>query len=247
MTTLAEAATIIDRDAVAAQRAAQREKNRERVARHRERKRLRDEIAALAEAERIRFAAESQERHDESVVSAALRKPIVTPTGYVVMGARLAVSGNRISRVDPLASESLSDRQRGAARKLQQDHREAESGAGARIADYGGDRGGGGDQPILGQDIGMIVYIQARTRLAAALAYAGAFSVILRRVVLDAVPLAVWAYQEGHTAEDALRWLGNALTRLALFYNPPVKVSLSTGRILTIAPARSEYDLSVQA
>lgn len=223
-----------------------------KTAARRERDRIRKQLAAeakaevkrlaiLAEVARLEQEAKRKEIADEGVVSAVLRKPIATPCGFVLLGARVSVEGGKIARIDPVAALKLTDRQRRAARQLQTDWREVGGGLNVRAVDYL--RSGGGGDPR-GVHLAMRRQIDTRARLDAALTFAGAFAVILARVVLDGIPPAVWAYQEGRLAEDAPRWVAAALDRLAAFYWPPREDGPSRERILTFGPSRNTYELA---
>lgn len=210
-----------------------RERTRDRQRRKRDRDRESRTLAATVEAERLEAQAE---RHAPSV----LRNPIISPAGFMVVGARVEVIAEKPARVDPVAQMKLSERQKRAARHLLADWREVGDGLNVAAVDYlrtGG--GGGGD----GHD-GMKAQIETRARLDGALTFLGAFAPGVARIVLDCIPLKVWAKQAGKTEADAVAWINAALTRLALFYWPPQQNGTSHERILTFGPPRASYGLS---
>lgn len=217
-------------------------RKREQKQRERERAREKTRLLIVAEMERIERDAARKEIIDETFVSRVLRHPVLTPGGYMLVGARIEVAAGRPARIDPVLALKLTERQRRAARQIQTDWREVGAGLNVGAVDYlrsgGGGDGSGGHGAMRRQ-------IDTRARLDAAMAFLGAFAPLVAKVVLDCIPPKVWAYQEGRPVEDAGRWVAAALDRLALFYWPPREDGVSRECILTIGPPRSAYDLSV--
>lgn len=247
--------------------AAQRETHRLREERRRNRVRETNRLLAIAEAERV----ERQERADEDVVSAVLRKPIMTSEPHVtgrhhyagvaeegallvftatgqtaparmIVGPRIEIIDGRPSRVDVLAGLKLTERRKSAGLLLRADWQEVGTGINASAVDYfrsgGGGSGLGGHATILSQ-------IKTRARLDGAMTAAGAFAPLLARVVLDGVPLAVWACQAGRTIQAARGWLEAALDRVAAYFWPDAPRG-AVQRIRTIGPARAEYGVTTE-
>lgn len=242
---IAEANTI-DREAEQRRKAVKREADRARIQRKRDQNREKARILAIAEAERMAREAARQEIEDEMRAPAVLRRAIVAPDGTMLRGPRVEVIAGRPAHVDPVISLKLSNRERRAAHQLQTDWREV--GAGLSIGSGGWLRvsGGSGDQPIIGKDGAMLAQIEARKRLDGALAHVGSFAPCLARVVLDCVPVAVWAVEANLTMVNATAWIGAGLELLSRFYWPPREDGASRERILTIGPSRDSYDMSVE-
>lgn len=218
-----------------------REKNRIRQERKRERDRERDRLLALAEAERQERDTARREISDEMVVSNALRRPLIGRDGTMLIGARMEVIEGRPSRVDVLAALKLSPRRKRAGHQLQADWREVGAGVNVAAVDYL--RAGGAGEGM-GGHAALVRQIATHDRLRAALTASGAFAGLLSRVVLAGVPLAVWAEEAGKTWALARRCIDVALDRVADSYYPESE-GRAGERILTIGPARAEYDMAV--
>lgn len=91
----------------------------------------------------------------------------------------------------------------------------------------------------------MLGQMKARARLEAALAFLGAFTPGIRRVVLDCVPIPVWADEAGKSPEDAVAWIRAALDRLSAFYDPPTVETVQRKGFLTFGPRRDAYEVEV--
>lgn len=211
--------------------------------------------AAVVEAARIEIELSRQDRLDERFAPAVLRHSIMA-NGRMIVGPRIEIVGDRPVRVsavgvdsDPLAkmardSKQITDRHIRAATILRADWNEVGSGLNVGAVDYLRSGGGSGtDQPILGRDGPMLAQIEARCRLDGAMTFLGAFAPAVARVVLDCIPLSVWAAEVAKQPGEAVTWIGCALDRLALFYSPPRPENNHAVGILTIGPPRSSYEV----
>lgn len=82
------------------------------------------------------------------------------------------------------------------------------------------------------------------------MAFLGAFAPAVARVVLDGIPIAVWASEPdpfgvARTTVDGIAWIALALARLSVFYNPPIEAS--GVRIRALGPAREDYSTEAEA
>lgn len=259
---LAAAATAPPRsEREAARRKRRRELGRVRKERHTARKREKARLAAIAEAERLEAETKENERRAEKLAPAVLREPIVAPAvkptswrpagrpEMTLLGPRVQIVDGRPVRAfcvadgdDPIIklareNKAFTQRHTEAARQLQLDWEDVGGGLGLGAVDYLRTGGGGGSGAI---NQAMLDQALVRVRLDGAMAYLGAFAPAVARIVLDCVPVRVWAEQAGKTPPDAAAWLAAALERLAGFYWP---ADTRTGRprILTIGPPRSTY------
>ena len=169
----------------------------------------------------------------------------------MLVGARVAIVDGRAVRAMPLWSVSdplgamdapgVRDHHILAGRQLQADWHDVGAGLGVPPSDLMRSGGSGGVGPR--GHAGMLHQIEVRARLEGALAHAGAFAPSLVRVCLDCIPVGIWAEQVGKAYADALAWIIAGLERLALFYSPEPKPSKL--RILTIGPARADYEMGL--
>lgn len=214
-----------------------RERARLKKRAQRERRLEAARLRAIAEAERLEREAEAVEDANEVLAPRILREPIEA-RGRMLRGPLVEIVEGRA--VHGAALPQFSSRQNRAARRLQLDWRDVGTGCGAPAVNYGASRGGGdglgGHQAMLGQ-------IKALARLEAALAFVGAFTPGIKRVVLDRIPIPEWASQTGRSPEDALAWLRAGLDRLSQFYFPPADVAPRKG-FLTFGPRRETYELN---
>lgn len=218
-----------------------REKSRLRKQRQRERTRERHRLAAIAEAEQLERDILKREVLDEYAAPAIMRCPILMADGHMLLGPRVQVIDGCPARVDPVAALKLTARQRRAGRQLAADWREV--GAGISMCAVDWMRGSHGEG--LGGHAAIRRQIDTRQRLEGVLAFLGAFAPLVARVVMDCIPLSVWAEQAGRTHDQAIGWLSAALDRAALFYWPQSPGRLPTERILTIGPPRSDYAVDI--
>lgn len=228
-------------DPAATRHQSKREKSRDKKRRQRDRRRERARVSAIAEAETLEREMARREILDEAQAPAIMRKPIIAADGTAILGARVEVIDGKPSRIDPVARLKLTERQRRAARQLLADWREVGGGLNVRAVDYLRSGNGGDGQ---GAHEAMRRQIDTRARLDGAMARLGAYTVLVARVVLDCIPLDVWARQKGKTPENAMGWLEAALDRVAAFYWPATPDSTHHDRILTIGPPKSAYDMS---
>ena len=225
-----------------------RTSSREAARLRKQRQRERQRAAAIAKA---KADAQLIEAHAERLTPAILRHPIATPDGRMLVGARVAIVDGRAVRAMPLWSVSdplgamdapgVRDHHILAGRQLQADWHDVGAGLGVPPSDFMRSGGSGGVGPR--GHAGMLHQIEVRARLEGALAHAGAFAPSLVRVCLDCIPVGIWAEQVGKAYADALAWIIAGLERLALFYSPEPKPSKP--RILTIGPARAEYEMGL--
>lgn len=227
--TIAEAATIIDRANKPPKRRRTSEQEREKKRRLVERKRAEQLAKAIEEANEIE--AESERR-------AFLLASIETPT-MVLRGPRIRIVEGRIERGPDLSF--VPRRSRAAVIQFQHDWQDAGAGLGSGSSNYTG-AGGGGDQPIIGRDHAMLAQITIRTRLEGAMRELGADFRDLIRVVIECVPIPVWAAE--HPAnpdpDEAVRMILAIFARLADFYSPRRDVAREP-RSLTLGPSRETY------
>lgn len=222
--------------------------SREAARLRKQRQRERQRAAAI---EKAKADAQLIEAHAERLTPAILRHPIATPDGRMLVGARVAIVDGRAVRAMPLWSVSdplgamdapgVRDHHILAGRQLQADWHDVGAGLGVPPSDLMRSGGSGGVGPR--GHAGMLHQIEVRARLEGALAYAGAFTPSLVRVCLDCIPVGIWADQVGKPYPDALAWIIAGLERLALFYSPEPKPSKP--RILTIGPARADYEMGL--
>lgn len=196
----------------------------------RDRKREAARIAAIAEAARI-------EAEAELLAPAVLRQPLHDGT-RMIRGPMIEIIAGRA--VHGAALPQFSSRQTRAAHRLQLDWRDVGAGCNVPAVDYGRSGGAGnglgGHQAMLGQ-------IRTAARLEAALTFLGAFTPGVRRVVLDRIPIPVWALEADKSPEAALAWIRAALDRLGEFYFPPAEPQPRKG-FLTFGPPRSDYEIN---
>lgn len=210
-----------------------REKKRMDKQLERERKREAARLRAIAEAKRI-------EDEAEALAPRVLREPVHI-AGQMICGPMVEIIAGRA--VHGAANPRFTMRQNQAAHRLRLDWREVGTGCGVAAVDYERARGSGdglgGHQAMLGQ-------LKARARLEAALAFLGAFTPGIRRVVLDCVPIPVWADEAGKSPEDAVAWIRAALDRLSRFYDPPaVETTVQRKGFLTFGPRQDAYEVEV--
>lgn len=247
-----------DREAARKQR--RRALGKARKQRHEERKREAARLAAIAEAERQEAETKRTERREEKLAPKVLREPIVAPAlnattwhpsgrpETMLVGPRVKIVDGRPVRAFGLSAEddpvvklarenkAITARHTDAARQLQLDWEDVGGGLGLGAVDYLRTGGGGGSGAI---NEAMLDQAKTRARLDGAMAYLGAFAPVVARVVLDCVPVYVWAAEAAKDMVQAVAWLVCALDRLAGFYAPQ---SASHGpRIRTLAPPRSSY------
>lgn len=241
-------------------RQAKREKERLRKQRKRKRRSEAALLAAVAEAERLEAEGRDREARAEKLAPAVLRKPIMAKARKatewhdgrpeaMLVGARVQIVDGRPVRSFGLSSEddpviklarenkAITPRHTDAARQLQLDWEDVGSGLGPCAVDYLRTAGGGGGGAI---NHAMLAQAAVRARLDGAMAYLGAFAPAVARIVLDCVPVYVWAEQTGKDMTQAIAWLVCALDRLAGFYNPEQRGARVIG-IRTVAPARASY------
>lgn len=246
-----------------ARRQQKREKERLRKRRKRERRARAAQAAAIAEAERLEAEAQDRDRREEKLAPGVLRAPIMAParaaTSWhdarpetMLVGARVQIVDGRPVRSFGLSSEddpvtklarenkSITTRHTDAARQLQLDWEDVGGGLGLGAVDYLRTGGGGGSGAI---NQAMLDQALVRMRLDGAMAHLGAFAPAVARIVLDCVPVYVWAEQTGKDMTQAIAWLVCALDRLAGFYSPEEQHART--RIRTLAPARSSYAVDI--
>jgi hypothetical protein len=220
-----------------------REKARDRKARQRERDRERRRIVAMAEAERLEAIA-------EDLAPAVMRHPVMMG-GRMLIGARVQIVAGRPVRAmaDPIEDRGpksliLTETQRTAARQLQLDWHDVGTGINVAAVDYL--RSGGGSGGGMGGHAALLAQCKARARLDGAMAHCGAFAPAVARVVLDCIPVSVWADEAGMTAMDGAAWISAALSRLAQFYAVTRDRKVKVG-ILAFGPARGSYETTLDA
>ena len=213
-----------------------RDRTRHRVQLYRQRRAAEKEIARIAEAERQRIKADEDERRAEELAPGVLRKPIIA-NGYMLVGPRIRVINGRAERGPDFAFAP--HRCRKAARQLQLDWQDVGSGLTSGAADYLRSGRGDGD----GVHIAMRAQIDARARLDGAMAWLGAFAPMIARVVLDCVPIPVWAVETDLMPEGAVAHVVAGLNRLADFYRPAIKPH-EIRVIPVLGPSREAYHVA---
>jgi hypothetical protein len=194
-----------------------REAARTRKRKQRERAR---EAARLAAEE----LAARREISDERLAPAVMRNPVMRPDGSMLVGARVSIVHGRAMHSDPISnlaknSPLFGDRHKFAARRLQQDVNDVGAGVNASAVDLMGAGGGRGDGT--GGHLAILDQIATRERLQSGLATLGGLVSGVVRVVIDCLPVTVWACEAGLETKDALQQVSAGLLRLANFYNPP--------------------------
>lgn len=223
----------------------QRDAARTRKQRQRDRQRERNRLAAEA-------LAAQQERLAEDLAPHVLRTPVMAGD-VMLLGPRVVIVNGRPMRSlphvggDPTAnltrnSPLFTERHQQSARQLQQDWSDVGVGCGVGAMDYL--RSGGGSGDGVGGHKAMLAQIAARQRLEGALTFLGAFSPGVCRVVLDCIPVNVWAGEIGWEVGVAIAWLAKALDRLGLFYFPVAEVAHV--RIRTLGPRRADYTTEME-
>lgn len=214
-----------------------REKKRMDKQLERDRKRENARLRAIAEAKRIEDEAEELA---PGILREALYAGDPEKGAPMIRGPMVEIIAGRA--VHGAANPRFTMRQNQAAHRLRLDWREVGTGCGVAAVDYERARGSGdglgGHQAMLGQ-------MKARARLEAALAFLGAFTPGIRRVVLDCVPIPVWADEAGKLPEDAVAWIRAALDRLSAFYDPPAVETVQRKGFLTFGPRRDAYEVEV--
>lgn len=226
-----------------------RELARQRQIRKRERDTERRAVRVEAEARRIEDEARRAAAIAEILAPAVMRTPLYSPTGAMLLGARVTIRDGKPVRSlpdqiahDPLATHiRLTDRQARAAHMLRLDWADVGTGIGVGAVDYLRSGGPGDGQ---GSNRAIVEQIATRARLDGAFAAAGAFSPILARVVLDCIPVSIWARETGHTPEDAMTWLRGGLNRLVSYYHPETPERPSERVFPSFGPARDSYEVA---
>jgi hypothetical protein len=191
-----------------------------RLRKRRQREKARDAARLTAEA-----LAAKREALDEHLAPAILRKPVLRRDGTILLGARVTVEHGRATRSDPISnlaknSPLFGDRHKFAARRLQQDAADVGAGINAAAIDLLG-AGGGGRGDGKGGHAAILEQIHTRERLQGGLSSLGPLVSGVVRVVIDCLPVGVWAREAGLEAKEALQQVSAGLLRLANFYNPP--------------------------
>ena len=219
-----------------------RDAARQRQRRKRDRDRQRQaEIEKALETQREIIA--------EHLAPAITRATIYDHAGRMLVGPRVAIVAGRAVRAyghtpnDTTVMMKLTERQRAAITTLRRDWEEVGAGLGVGATDWM--RAGGSGDGVGGRDA-MLAQIGTRARLEGALAHLGAMAPMVARVVLDCIPLAIWAAQEGVGAVDARTRFGGSASRLAAFYWPAKPEPGRRMDILVIGPAREAYSTEVE-
>ena len=173
----------------------------------------------------------------EAIAPRAQLRPVVTPDGVILRGARLeaentSAGGVRIVRRNIVlhlhrmgqgssgrgAESMISWRHVQCAELLIRDWDECATGVGIRavnLLEAGGGRGGGAYRSQILALGGQMI---TRERLVAALGWVGSHRAVLAGVVLEAVPVQVYAAGLGCDRRQMVGYLASALDRLGEFY-----------------------------
>lgn len=228
-------------------REAMRQAKRQQKAVERQRARLRAEMSAKAWAD-------EQEKAAETLAPKVLRDPIVMPSGQMLVGPRVTVIGGRAVRFDSITTIlkycRASEVQKLAIKLLLADWSDVGAGIGVGAVDWL--RFGGGSGGADGANDAIDHQITARGRLEGALTFLGAFTGIVSRVVFDGIPLSAYAEEistedDPRTVDDAQALLRRAMSRLVMFYWPPVDRPVQCDAVLVFGPARAAYSIGVDA
>lgn len=220
-----------------------RESARLRKQRQVERNREKRRLEALAEAERI----ESQERTDEHLSPAIMRNPIIAHDGTMITGPRVHIVNGIPTRAMALRLPGrpedlrLSSTEHRAAKRLADDWRDVGSGLGVGATNWlqSSRSSSTGTPPGY---TAMLAQIETRKDLDEAIIALGAFAPALARVILDCIPLGIYAIEANLTLDNARAWIGAGLARLAKHYWPePIQRTPQT--IQTYGPARETYSM----
>jgi hypothetical protein len=211
------------------------------------RKRARDterrSIRVEAEARRIEADATRAEHIGETLAPAVMREPVRAPNGHMLLGARVSiVNGRPVRSLLNMATMRITERLARAAKMFRQDWEEVGVGVGVAAVDYLRSGGSGGSGQ--GGHAAIVAQLAVRTRLEGAFTHVGAFAPSLARVVLDCVPVSVWATETGKTQEDAMAWVKASLDRLAGWYFPVVPEHPTTQKYPTFGPSRASYEVA---
>lgn len=171
-----------------------------------------------------------QEQQDEAIAPAAQREDVVAG-GAVVRGARLQRDGVTFIRSNPVRRMYERGRGKGETATVRKAHLDAcerlvrawEDGAAGigSVPSLLGERTAAMPQTgyISDQRIASIAYqTNARDEFVAAIEFLGALWPVVKRVVLDAADLAVWAQETRQPPDRAAGYLQAALDRLVEFY-----------------------------
>jgi hypothetical protein len=167
-------------------------------------------------------AAQALDLRHEALVPAIMRLPVLTSDGKTVLrGAMVEIVDGFPRRAtgwhdDAIGRIKTTAEQHTAARLFQADHSEAGGGINVSATDYSALGGGSGDGT--GRHEGLKKQIAARARLEGAHAHMGALGPVVIRVVLDCVPVAEVARQDGAAIEQTRGRLIAGLNRLVEFY-----------------------------
>jgi hypothetical protein len=221
---------------------AQRTAVRLRKQRQRDREREAARKAAEANAKRLEVL-------DEKLAPAIMRGAVTSMDGRMLIGPRVRIIAGKPARSNALEMEiGLRNRQFTSAMKnavewLRRDWSDVGAGINVPAVDYlrsgGGSGGVGGHEAIMAQ-------VRARARLEGAMAFLGAFTPAICRVVLDNVPIGLWVLENDPvpTIREGVAWILSGLERLVMFYDPP---STKRVKIRTLGPQRSEYSTEVES
>jgi hypothetical protein len=217
-----------------------------RLRKQRQRERQREAARLAAEA-----LADRQEKLAEHLAPSVMREVIMDSAGRMLIGSRVQIVNGRPVRalalggdIDPVAhsrSPQITADHKRAARQLQLDWYDVGAGIGVGAVDYLRSGGGGGGE---GGHAAIVAQIAARARLDGAMAHLGALAPSIARVVLDCIPVGVYADEIGEAFPVALELIVAGLSRLARFYWPPRDVG--PYRIQTFGPSRAVYSVEVR-
>lgn len=214
---------------------------------------LREPVMTGAQSARGRFVHAGVAEEGAPLVFVETQREV---PGHMLLGARVRIVDGRPVRAfgltaedDPVVklardSRAITQRHAEAARQLQLDWNDVGGGLGLGAVDYLRTGGGGGGG---GLNEAMLAQAETRARLDGAIAHLGAYAPCVARIVLDCVPVYVWAGETGKTTLTAIAWLAAALGRLVTFYWPPDPTTDRALRILTFGPSRAAYDMGVDA
>ncbi|MDR3474446.1 MAG: hypothetical protein P4M09_22585 [Devosia sp.] len=193
----------------------------------------------LETAERERIAsvarAEKEEERAEKIAPAAQRKPVSSPDGTVVRGARLEPNGLTFKRSNPLCH--LAARSRGmevplitrvhvdAAERLLAAWEDGMGSIGLGASNYEPRAGGAVQSGYISEAIlGAIRHqVAARCHVEAAMAFLGGLWPVIYAVVIQGIDASSWATTARMNRQVALGFLTAALTRLTEFYAGPAR------------------------
>lgn len=224
-----------------ARTAEKREESRTRKQRQRDRERERNRQKAAD-------LAIHQEAQSEDLAPRVLREAIMATGGYgMILGPRVVVVNGRAvhaypgyprNPVEGVRYKDVTKRHQEAAQRFQQDWADVGAGCGATAVDYARARSRGGSPA--GENRSMLAQIDIRDRLDLAFVALGNYGAAVCRVVIDCIPISVWAEERKIDIGVAVQFIVMGLDLLVAHYFPET-ISPGSGKLMGFGPARVSY------